>query len=37
MIVFSRNTFGIERMIADKMVRSSFLGYNIDIDLPFKA
>jgi hypothetical protein len=26
----------IERMIGDKKVRSSFLGYNIDTDLPFR-
>ena len=26
----------IKRMIGDKIVRSSFLGYNIDIDLPFR-
>jgi hypothetical protein len=26
----------IERMIGDKKIRSSFLGYNIDTDLPFR-
>jgi hypothetical protein len=33
---FLWDTFGIERMIEDKMVRSGFLGYNIDTDLSFK-
>jgi hypothetical protein len=33
---FSWDTFGIERMIGDKMVCSGFLGYNIDTDLSFK-
>jgi hypothetical protein len=34
---FSSDTFDIERMIEDKMIRLGFLGYNIDIDLPFRA
>ena len=33
---FSWDTFGIERMIEDKMVCLGFLGCNIDTDLPFK-
>ena len=32
---FTWDTFSIEKMIGDKMVRSSFLCYNIDTDLPF--
>jgi hypothetical protein len=36
-IVFSYDTFSIERMIGDKMVCSGFLGYNINTDLPFKV
>jgi hypothetical protein len=27
---FPCDTFGIERMIEDKMIHSGFLGYNID-------
>ena len=34
---FSWDTFGIKRMIGDKIIHSGFLGYNIDIDLPFMA
>jgi len=33
---FSWDTIGIERMIEDKIVRLWFLGYSIDIDLPFR-
>jgi hypothetical protein len=32
-----QDTFGIERMIGDKMVCSGFLGYIIDTDLLFRA
>jgi hypothetical protein len=34
---FSWDIFDIKRMIGDKMVRLGFLGYNIDVDLPFKT
>jgi hypothetical protein len=34
---FLRDTFGIQRIIEDKMVHLDFLSYNIDIDLPFRA
>jgi hypothetical protein len=34
---FSWDTFGIERMIGDKMICLSFLGYSIDNVLPFGA
>jgi len=30
------DTFGIERMIGDKMLRSDFLGCSIDTDLSFR-
>jgi hypothetical protein len=34
---FSWDTFGIERMIKDKIVCSDFLACNIYTDLPFGA
>ena len=37
MISFSRDIFDIERMIEEKMVRLSFLGYSIDTNLSFKV
>ena len=33
---FPLDTFGIERMIGDKMLCSDFLGCSIDTDLPFR-
>jgi hypothetical protein len=35
-IVFFMGYICIERMIWDKIVRLTFLGYNIDTDLPFR-
>jgi len=35
-IVFFMGYICIERMIGDKIVHLSFLGYNIDTDLPFR-
>jgi len=34
---FPCDTFDIERMIEDKIICLSFLDYNIDTDLSFKA
>jgi hypothetical protein len=34
---FPYDTFGIEKMIENKMVHSGFLGYSIDIDLSFRT
>jgi len=34
---FPWNTFGIRRMIEDRMVLSGFLGCSIDTNFPFSA
>jgi hypothetical protein len=34
---FQWDTFGMKRMIRDKMIHSDFFCYNINIDFPFRA